>query len=138
MTATAFAIPQQALAHNGHHNHIHGNSIKVDQNTTQLNLCDQALCANDANNSADVNTADLKKDAKLDKSVYAGKSVYAASPFFRVRSSLPLGRIMAGRGKHSLFVQLGTIPTNGFCRKTTTFRILHKTRQGHICHYCFM
>jgi len=53
MTAAAFPIPQQALAHYGHHNH-NSNSIKVDQNTTQLNLCDQSLCANQADNSADI------------------------------------------------------------------------------------
>jgi hypothetical protein len=52
LTAVAFAIPQQALAY-GHHNH-NSNSIKVDQNTTQLNLCDQSLCANQADNSADI------------------------------------------------------------------------------------
>jgi hypothetical protein len=54
MTAIAFAIPQQALAHYGHHNH-NSNSIKVDQNTTQVNLCDnQSLCSNQADNSADI------------------------------------------------------------------------------------
>jgi hypothetical protein len=52
LTAVAFAIPQQALAY-GHHNH-NSNSIRVDQNTTQLNLCDQSLCANQADNSADI------------------------------------------------------------------------------------
>jgi hypothetical protein len=52
MTAIAFAMPQQALAY-GHHNH-NSNSIKVDQNTTQLNLCDHALCANQADNSVDI------------------------------------------------------------------------------------
>jgi hypothetical protein len=52
LTAVAMAIPQQALAY-GHHNH-NSNSIKVDQNTTQLNLCDQSLCANQADNSADI------------------------------------------------------------------------------------
>jgi hypothetical protein len=51
MTAIAFAIPQQAFAHYGHH---YSNSIKVDQNTTQLNLCDHSLCANQADNSADI------------------------------------------------------------------------------------
>ena len=53
MTAAAFVIPQQALAHSGHHNH-NSNSITVDQNTTQLNLCDHSLCANQADNSADI------------------------------------------------------------------------------------
>ena len=52
MTAVAFAVPQQTLAY-GHHSH-NSNSIKVDQNTTQLNLCDQSLCANQADNSADI------------------------------------------------------------------------------------
>ncbi len=53
ITAVGFAIPQQALAHYGHHNH-NSNSITVDQNTTQVNLCDQSLCANQADNSADI------------------------------------------------------------------------------------
>jgi hypothetical protein len=53
MTAVAFALPQQVFAHSGHHNH-NSNSIKVDQNTTQLNLCDQSLCTNQADNSADI------------------------------------------------------------------------------------
>jgi conjugal transfer/entry exclusion protein len=53
ITAIAFAIPQQAFAHYGHHNH-NSNSITVDQNTTQVNLCDQSLCGNQADNSADI------------------------------------------------------------------------------------
>ena len=53
MTAGAFAMPQQAFAHYGHHNH-NGKSISVDQNTTQLNFCDKSLCANQADNSADI------------------------------------------------------------------------------------
>ena len=54
MTAVAFAIPQQAFAHYGHHHSHNSNSIKVDQNTTQLNLCDQSLCANQGDNSVDI------------------------------------------------------------------------------------
>jgi len=53
MTAAALAIPQQVFAHYRHHNH-NSNSISVDQNTTQLNFCDQSLCANQADNSADI------------------------------------------------------------------------------------
>jgi hypothetical protein len=53
MTAIAFALPHQVFAHYGHHNH-NSNSISVDQNTTQLNFCDQSLCANQADNSADI------------------------------------------------------------------------------------
>jgi len=53
MTAGAFAIPQQALA--GGHNHNHGNSIKVDQQIDQANVCtNSSSCLNDANNSADI------------------------------------------------------------------------------------
>ena len=55
MTAGAFASPQQVFAHYGYHNHnSNSNNIKVDQNTTQLNLCDQSLCINQADNSADI------------------------------------------------------------------------------------
>ena len=54
MTAVAFAIPQQAFAHYGHHHNHNSNSIKVDQNTTQVNLCDQSLCANQGDNSVDI------------------------------------------------------------------------------------
>jgi hypothetical protein len=55
MTAAAFAIPQQALAY-GHHNHNHhGNSIKVSQDISQVNVCTNFTdCLNDANNSADI------------------------------------------------------------------------------------
>jgi hypothetical protein len=53
MTAIAFAIPQQALA--GGHNHNHGNSIKVDQQIDQANVCsNSSFCQNNANNTADV------------------------------------------------------------------------------------
>jgi hypothetical protein len=38
MTAVAFAIPQQVLAYRHHHNH-NSNSIKVDQQTSQANVC---------------------------------------------------------------------------------------------------
>jgi hypothetical protein len=54
VTGVAFAVPQQALA-GGHHNHNNGNSIKVSQDTTQINACTNfTICTNDANNSADV------------------------------------------------------------------------------------
>jgi hypothetical protein len=52
MTA-AFAVPQQALAHSGHHNH-NSNSVNVSQNISQLNACSNSTCLNDASNSADV------------------------------------------------------------------------------------
>jgi hypothetical protein len=51
MTAVAFAIPQQALAHYGHH---HNNSIDVSQNISQANLCSNSTCLNDASNDADI------------------------------------------------------------------------------------
>ena len=55
MTASAFAIPQLALA-GGHHNHSHySNSIKVSQDIGQTNVCsNQTVCLNTANNSADI------------------------------------------------------------------------------------
>ncbi len=51
MTAGAFAIPQQAFAHFGHHYH---NSVDVSQNISQANLCSNSTCLNDASNSADI------------------------------------------------------------------------------------
>ena len=53
MTAAAFALPQQAIAHYGHHHHF-SNSIDVNQNVSQANLCSTSLCVNDANNSAEI------------------------------------------------------------------------------------
>jgi hypothetical protein len=53
VTAVGFAVPQQALAHSGHHHH--NNGVKVDQNISQLNVCDNgAACANEAFNTADI------------------------------------------------------------------------------------
>jgi hypothetical protein len=53
MTAVAFAVPQLALAGGYHHNH--GNSIKVNQQIDQANVCsNNATCANVASNSADI------------------------------------------------------------------------------------
>ncbi len=51
MTAAAFAIPQQALA--GGHNHS-SNSVDVSQNVSQLNVCGNSTCLNDASNSAHI------------------------------------------------------------------------------------
>jgi hypothetical protein len=52
ITAVAFAVPQQALAHYGHN---HSNSVKVDQTINQLNACtNSSFCANDASNDADI------------------------------------------------------------------------------------
>jgi hypothetical protein len=38
LTAVAFAVPQQVLAYRHHHNHS-SNTIKVDQQTSQANVC---------------------------------------------------------------------------------------------------
>jgi len=51
VTAIAFAVPQQALAGGYHHNH---NSIKVNQNISELNACSDSICVNDASNDADI------------------------------------------------------------------------------------
>ena len=51
MTAVAFAIPQQAMAHYGHHHH---NSIGVSQNISQANLCSNSTCVNSGSNSVDI------------------------------------------------------------------------------------
>jgi len=51
VTAVGFAVPQQALAHSGHHN----NGIKVDQSISQANVCaNDSLCENSADNQADI------------------------------------------------------------------------------------
>jgi hypothetical protein len=53
MTAAAFVIPQQALA--GGHNHNHGSSVDVSQNTSQINACsNNATCVNTGDNSAEI------------------------------------------------------------------------------------
>jgi hypothetical protein len=56
MTGVVFALPQQALAHYGHHHHNHNsNSIKVDQQTNQQNFCDNgAQCFNNGTNTVDI------------------------------------------------------------------------------------
>ena len=55
MTASALAIPQQALAGGHNHNHNNGNSIKVDQQISQANFCNNTLlCDNQANNDAQI------------------------------------------------------------------------------------
>lgn len=61
LTAAALAIPQQALAYKHHHHHHHhnndhskGNSIDVTQNTSQANVCSNALCLNNGNNTANI------------------------------------------------------------------------------------
>jgi hypothetical protein len=54
LAASAFVIPQQALAHYNHHHH-HNNGIKVDQNILQENFCNSTiLCHNNGNNSVDI------------------------------------------------------------------------------------
>jgi hypothetical protein len=52
LTVVAFAIPQQAFAHYGHHNH--NNSIKVDQQTSQANFCSLAICVNNGTNTVEI------------------------------------------------------------------------------------
>jgi hypothetical protein len=66
LIAATFAIPQQALAYRHHHNNH--NSIKVDQQINQQNLCtgvsdttrtlestvSSTVCVNQADNSADI------------------------------------------------------------------------------------
>lgn len=53
LTASAFTIPQQALAHYSHYHH--NNGIKVDQNILQENFCNSTiLCLNNGNNSVDI------------------------------------------------------------------------------------
>jgi hypothetical protein len=44
LTAVAFVIPQQALAHK-HHNHSDKNSLKLNQQTSQANVCTGAAPA---------------------------------------------------------------------------------------------
>ena len=53
VTAIAFALPQQALAGGYHHNH--GNSVKVNQQIDQANVCsNSSFCLNDASNDAHI------------------------------------------------------------------------------------
>jgi hypothetical protein len=53
VTAVGFAVPQQALAHYSHH-HNHNNGIKVNQDISQANFCNQSECVNAANNQVDI------------------------------------------------------------------------------------
>jgi hypothetical protein len=52
ITASVFAVPQQALA-GGHHHH-NNNGVKVNQQIDQLNACSLAVCVNQGNNTADI------------------------------------------------------------------------------------
>ena len=55
LATVAFTVPQQVMAWGHHHyHHNNNNAIKVDQQINQLNACTNALCANDANNTADI------------------------------------------------------------------------------------
>jgi hypothetical protein len=61
LMAAALAIPQQALAYKHHHHHHHhnndhskSNSIDVTQKTGQANICSNALCLNNGNNTANI------------------------------------------------------------------------------------
>lgn len=64
LTAVGFAITQQAFAsyghhyyhhnHNNHNNNRNSNRIDVSQSINQLNNCTNALCANEAQNQADI------------------------------------------------------------------------------------
>jgi hypothetical protein len=52
VTAVGYAVPQQALAHSGHHNN---NGIKVNQDISQVNACtNSSVCVNTADNHADI------------------------------------------------------------------------------------
>jgi hypothetical protein len=55
-TGVAFTIPQQAIAHSGHHHNNRGNSIKVDQQIDHANICNgtSTLRDNQANNTANI------------------------------------------------------------------------------------
>ena len=54
VTAIAFAVPQQVLA-GGHNHNNHGNSIKVEQQVDQANVCtNSSFCLNDGSNDADI------------------------------------------------------------------------------------
>lgn len=55
LTAVAIVIPQQALAYGHHHHSHHSNSIKVSQDTSQLNACSESICLNNGTNSVDIN-----------------------------------------------------------------------------------
>jgi hypothetical protein len=51
VTSVGFEVPQQVLAHSGHHN----NGVKVDQQISQLNACaNNSTCVNTAVNQADI------------------------------------------------------------------------------------
>jgi hypothetical protein len=52
LTGVAFSLPQQALAHYGHHHNNHSNSIKVDQQVNQQNSCTGAQVDNTNTNGA--------------------------------------------------------------------------------------
>jgi hypothetical protein len=55
LATVAFVVPQQVMAGGHHHNHHNNNNgIKVDQQINQLNACTDSLCANNANNTADI------------------------------------------------------------------------------------
>jgi hypothetical protein len=54
VTAVGFAAPQQALAYH-HHHHNHDNGVKVNQDTTQINACNNnAACLNNGTNTVDI------------------------------------------------------------------------------------
>jgi len=52
VTSVGLVVPQQTLAY--HHHNSHNNSIRVDQNISQANLCDQSICVNTGNNNVDI------------------------------------------------------------------------------------
>ena len=53
LTASAFAIPQQAMAYKHHHHH--NNGIDVDQQINQLNACtNSSFCENTGTNNVDI------------------------------------------------------------------------------------
>jgi hypothetical protein len=67
MTAMAFAIPQQALAYR-HHNH-NSNSIKVDQQISQANVCSTQPQDNTAQTAAPTNNSAAAQLARVPSTV---------------------------------------------------------------------
>ena len=66
LSGVAFVIPQQALAHSGHHNNHNSNSVKVDQQVNQQNNCTGPLVLPQWDTSTDCqsfgdNQADISK-----------------------------------------------------------------------------
>ncbi len=54
LATVAFAVPQQVMAGGHHYHNNNSNRISVNQTISQLNACTDSICANDANNIADI------------------------------------------------------------------------------------